>query len=267
MNGLIKKLKGIDRGDSAAAFPSRITHFQLERLFRQTRFGTTRPRQGFIEGKHYIAKCGDWSPYSSNGHVKNEYIVDNIIRGMGFLVPESRLYGLYEGREEVLVRLAEFKEDAIPLGDYCDKASAVQMDKVFRQTVAVYPLLHLLDALDSFDGGGWDNILVDAQDRLWFVDNGCSFNYRARGLPKEWDVFARRDPKERAHGFLSLREYPRLFLLRRILGGVPDRVLWRSALRFDVGRFADSIPTSGYHRKALVEYAHSMVAVAKQMSR
>lgn len=249
-------------GASAFAFPATVSLPVLERDFRQTRFGSTNPRHGFIDGRHYIAKCGHWSQFSSDEHVANEVVADGIIRGMGFLVPASRLYRVRAGGRNAAVRLAEFLEGARPLGEAWRNGTPIVTRGIVRQTIAAYPLLHLLDANDTFDGGGLDNVLVDEKGRMWFVDNGCSFNFRARGMRKQYDVFSRRNPRDAAHGFFSMRDFPRQYLLRQILSGVSERRLWATAAKFDVARFVALLPRCGYHIPALRSYAEAMVETA-----
>ena len=94
-------------------FPKELTAEMLEN-FVTTERGCTHPRAGEINGERYIAKCGDWSAYSSDEHVRNELIADKFLRDAGLNVPESRAYAVDFGEGARIVRLAEFI-DAKPL--------------------------------------------------------------------------------------------------------------------------------------------------------
>ena len=57
--------------------------------FRTTPRGCTHPRVGEIGGHRFIAKCGSWSAYSSDEHVHNEFVADNLLRAAGLNVLAS----------------------------------------------------------------------------------------------------------------------------------------------------------------------------------
>ena len=64
-----------------------------------------------------------------------------------------------------------------------DSADATLRAKIRAQAVAAYPVQPLIAGIDTFT---WDNVKVDAEGNLWFVDNGASFDFRACGKLKGW---------------------------------------------------------------------------------
>ena len=77
--------------DNNSGVPETLTAEMLAD-FKTTPRGCTHPRVGEINGQRFIAKCGSWSAYSSDEHVHNELVADNLLRAAGLNVPASREY-------------------------------------------------------------------------------------------------------------------------------------------------------------------------------
>ena len=242
------------RGNDTAGFPQTLTAETL-RSFITTERGCTHPRVGEInDGRRYIAKCGIWSAYSSDEHVSNELAADAFLREAGLNVPASREYRVDFGADGVhVVRLAEFKADAIPLGEAWDKADDSAKARIREQVLAAYPYQALIAGIDTFT---WDNVKVDPDGNLWFVDNGASFDFRACGKRKGW-FWTRSDVDHPLNGYLSLANHPNQLSLRTILGLVDGDELWASASKVNFSKLVSTLPES--HRKAeLEDYAAAL---------
>ena len=220
------------RGNDTAGFPQTLTEETL-RSFITTERGCTHPRVGEINGRRYIAKCGLWSAYSSDEHVHNEFVADNLLRAAGLNVPFSREYRVdfHDGRGEQTVRLAAYGDALKPIMEVWESADATLRAKIRKQTVAAYPVQALIAGIDTFT---WDNVKVDPDGNLWFVDNGASFDFRACGKRKGW-FWTRSDVDHPLNGYLSLANHPNQLSLRTILGLVNGDELWASASKVKAG--------------------------------
>ena len=74
-----RKMKQKETKGKAVKFPKELTAEMLAG-FKTTPRGCTHPREGWIDGGHFIAKCGTWSSYSSGKHVHNEFVTDGFLR-------------------------------------------------------------------------------------------------------------------------------------------------------------------------------------------
>lgn len=246
-------------------FPEKIGYAALAEDFRQTVNGSTCPRHGMIDDAHYIAKCEHFQELAgcakttSESHVHNEFIADGVIRSMGFNVPESREYRTRD--TGALVRLSRFVEDTVPLAVAWAKGDGTARYKIRNAVIEAYPLQAMIAGIDTFQN---DNVLVTKDGRLWFVDNGASLGWRARG-GKNDRFWERADPNDRDWGYLSLRYHPNQRLLREILDGVSDQRLWEAAAMFDVRRFLDTLPRGEYDEcdfESLAGYVKAVVEEA-----
>jgi hypothetical protein len=159
----MKEREEMSRRNDTAGFPQTLTAETL-RNFITTERGCTHPRVGEIDGRRYIAKCGIWSAYSSDEHVLNELVADAFLREAGLNVPASREYRVDFGTDGVhVVRLAEFKADAIPLGEAWGKADEAAKARIREQVLAAYPYQALIAGIDTFT---YDNVRVDPEGRL-----------------------------------------------------------------------------------------------------
>lgn len=241
-------------------FPHTLPPEELEG-FTTTERGCTHPRMGVIGGRRYIAKCGSWSAYSSDKHVKNEFVADNILRACGFNVPFSRKYKVDfgDGLGEQVVRLAVVEETE-PIMAVWEKADEALKAKIRAQVLASYPVQALIAGIDTFT---YDNVRVDKNGGLWFVDNGASFNYRACGNKKGW-FWDREDVNDPMSGYLSLAHHPDQHDLRTLLGGVTDDQLWQEARKWKFSRIVSWLPEK-WQREGLVAYAKAMDRAVKAM--
>lgn len=242
-------------------FPVKLTAEMLAD-FRTTPRGCTHPRVGVIGRHRFIAKCGSWSAYSSDEHVHNEFVADNLLRAAGLNVPFSREYRVdfEDGRGRQTIRLAVYDDALKPIMEVWDSADATLRAKIRAQAVAAYPVQALIAGIDTFT---WDNVKVDAEGNLWFVDNGASFDFRACGKLKGW-FWQRHDVADPRSGYLSLAKHPNQYDLRSILGKVDDAELWAVAKDCRFSQLVAQLPDS--HRKVeLTAYAAALEAAARKI--
>lgn len=231
-----------------ADFPVALTAEMLAG-FVTTERGCTHPRVGEIDGVKYIAKCGSWSPFSSDEHVHNEVVADKALRAAGLVVPPSREYRVdfRDGLGEQVVRLAEFAEGTVPLLVAWCRGSAALRRRIRAHVVAAYPVQAWIAGIDTFT---YDNVRVDGGGELVFVDNGASFDFRASGKRKGW-FWKRTDVADVSGGYLSLAAHPDQRVLRGILGLTTEGALWAAAKRYDFAALTRQLPAS--HRRAELE--------------
>ncbi len=237
-----------------SGFPAKLTAEMLAD-FRTTLRGCTHPREGYIAGRHFIAKCGSWSPYSSDEHVHNEFVADNLLRAAGLNVPCSREHRVDfgDGRGEQVVRLAVYDDALKPIMEVWESADATLRAKIRAQTVAAYPVQALIAGIDTFT---YDNVKVDLDGNLWFVDNGASFDFRACGKLKGW-FWQRHNVADPRSGYLSLAKHPNQYDLRSILGKVDDEELWTAAKAYRFTQLVAQLPEA-YRKPELVDYAQAL---------
>ena len=251
----------MDANGRGVEFPEELTAEMLAD-FKTTPNGSTHPRAGWINGTKFIAKCGSWSEYSSDEHVHNELVADEILRRAGLQVPPSREYRVdfHDGRGAQIVRLAKFAVGARPLEEAWDYGSAALRAKILEQTIAAYPVISWIGGIDTFT---YDNVLVDVDGTLLYVDNGASFDFRARGKRKGW-FWKRMDVKDRAIGYLSLANHHDQVTLREILdaGSVTGLRLWRKAKKYDFGSLVEQLPAD-YRRHSFLVYSKMLMEIAR----
>lgn len=220
--------------------------------FVTTERGCTHPKVGEIGGRRYIAKCGDWSAYSSDAHVLNELVADQFLRTAGFNVPASRRYDVDFGEGARVVRLAEHIS-AKPLMQVFESADPALRAKIREQAIAAYPIQALIAGIDTFT---YDNVLVDAMGALWFVDNGASFDFRACGKRKGW-FWKRQDLADPQTGYFSLMQHPNQDVLQSIVGRVTQGELVAAAKAFKFKELVSTLPDA-YRRLEFETYAVAM---------
>lgn len=124
-------------------------------------------------GRQFVLKGG-----ASEDHIQEEYLADTVYQAFGVPVPKTKLYVDDGGR---VYKLSEFI-DGKPLnqltGSAFEKAKA-ELQKDFH----IDALLSNRDVI----GLSQDNILVDKSGKVWRIDNGSSFRFRAQGGSKEYD--------------------------------------------------------------------------------
>jgi SPP1 gp7 family putative phage head morphogenesis protein len=155
-------------------------------------------------GRTFVRKRG-----ASPEHLREEVLADTLYRALGANVPLARLYETPQGP----VKLAQVVEgeslDAVLKAG--DAARIARVRKNLQQHLAADALLGNWDVI----GLKRDNILVDAQDNVWRIDNGGALRYRAQGAPKgeAWDghlrdLFTLRDPARNREAAAVFREVP-----------------------------------------------------------
>lgn len=223
--------------------------------------GSTYPHVGLIDGVKFILKCRSYEEESkrvgrgavpSDGHVHNEFVADCFLRSAGCNVPESKEYRADIGNGIETLRLAEFV-NGVELMVGWNRADAAMKHKIREQVVATYPLQAFLFGTDTYQHRGLvDNTLVDDDGSIWFIDNGASFHYRARGGDRS--EFWRRDPDDVARWFFELRDHKSQHDLRALLGDATDEDLRLAAAKYDFVALVKTLP-NGYQRKELLECA------------
>ncbi|MCA9936239.1 MAG: hypothetical protein KC415_20035, partial [Anaerolineales bacterium] len=126
-------------------------------------------------GKRYVLKKGN-----SSGHLREEAYADAAYQALGLNVPAFKVYETADGP----VKLAEFKSGTRSLGEALAQASPAERKKLVKEVQKGFAADALLGNWDVL-GASKDNILVDDDGRVWRVDNGGSFRYRAQGKKKE----------------------------------------------------------------------------------
>ncbi len=191
-------------------------------------------------------------------------MADNILRAAGFNVPFSREYRVDfgDGRGKQTIRLAVYDDTLEPIMQAWGNADKVLRAKIRQQAIAAYPVQALIAGIDTFT---WDNVKIDSDGRLWFVDNGASFNYRACGKKKGW-FWDRADVDDPASGYLSLALHRDQHELQDILGAVSGDELWAAAAQYRFRKLTRQLPDS-HRRHALKEYAKRLDDAAKERSR
>ncbi len=230
-------------------FPESLTkeEIALGRNFKYVGRGASMPQVGILGGRRYILKCGSLSEFSSDGHVHNEYVTDCLLALAGCDVPASFEYSVDMGNGRLeTVRLAEYVEGASMLSDFFTSGDGEMRRKVVDYVVRTYPLQAFIEGYDTYQhSSGVDNTLGTADGRFWFIDNGASFEYRAKGKKRSW--FFERDIDDPETGYLSLakgtnRATRRQFWLQKFLAGVPDDALWEAASRYDFRNLYSQLP-------------------------
>lgn len=162
-------------------FPKTITGAML-RGFITTKNGWTKPKVGQLNGKGplYIAK---FASHTSLNHILNENLTHSLYRSCGLCAPRSRVYRdiLINGKRDSVL-LSEFVY-GVPLRDALTKATPNRRETIAREVLKSFPLDSFLNNYDAYQN---DNCLVDADGRLWHVDNGSSLKFRATGGPMPW---------------------------------------------------------------------------------
>lgn len=236
----------------ATSFPVNLTKEMLL-SFTEVLAGSTRPHKGTIGGVDYVLKCGSYSPTSSAEHVHNEYVADCFLRAAGCNVPESREYKVdVSGRGAETVRLSRFLKGARLLG----VASSVTDAAIRRQIVETYPVMSFIAAIDTYQHSPMDNVLVDSEGNLWFVDNGASFDFCAKGARKNW-FFTRSDIHDPGVGYFSLLRHRDQGNLRTLLAGVSDEELRKAAARYCFVDLVAALPAD-YQHPNLISYAKQL---------
>jgi 8-oxo-dGTP pyrophosphatase MutT (NUDIX family) len=131
-----------------------------------------------VTGRRYVRKRG-----GSPDHILEEVHADAAYQAAGANVPRFKLYDTPAGP----VKLAEFIEGEV-LGDVLKKggARAKKAREAMKENFGADALFGNRDVI----GADYDNVLVDKSGRVWRIDNGGSFRFRAMGERKtDWDDY------------------------------------------------------------------------------
>lgn len=123
------------------------------------------------DGNKFVKKYG-----ANEGHIKNEFLADEMYRSAGVAVPNSKMYKDADGKP---YKLSEFVEGET-LGSMSAGSKKDAAIKKIQEDFAIDATLGNWDVV----GSGQDNILVDKDGTPWRIDNGGALAYRAQGEPK-----------------------------------------------------------------------------------
>lgn len=130
-------------------------------------------------GKKFVKKKGGPQFGTAKEHITEETMADNAYRAMGVLVPAAKLYNTPSGP----VKLAEYLDGAVTLKDYLAKATPAQKESIKKELQKNYVLDALFGNWDVV-GMNYDNVMIGKDGKVWRIDNGGSFRYRAQGKLK-----------------------------------------------------------------------------------
>jgi len=189
--------------------------------------------------------------------LKNEYAANMFLRNAGVNAPDGNLYDLGNGE---VAMLTDKIENTTPLNQ-------VQMTpKIQEQLREAYPLLDVMYSTDAFRS---DNIRVDQNGKVWFVDNGASFEYKGKGDKREksnpnWQgfEFAKRDDaygKPDADGYDT--SYGALYgssrKARQYLGKMSRTEMLQKAAKYDMEALVGKLPKE-QQSETLKKFAKSL---------
>lgn len=169
--------------------------------------------------------------------VRNEFASDEFLRSAGVNAPDGMLYSLGNGH---IAKLTTEVPDVIgDLSNGVDSLglSPTQKKHLVEKLREAYPLLDVMYHTDAFKN---DNILVDKDANPWFVDNGSSFLYRARGGLKDstWggpDMTKRANASDPKDGYGTLYGHHSQKGLRADIGkNMTNADLLREAAKYDM---------------------------------
>ena len=241
--------------------------------------GSTLPHRAKIGGQWFVLKCDGWRLNGAKGyamdnadpHVHNEVVADDFLCEAGLNVPDSKEYfaDIGHGRKEVIrvSRMIEAKD----FGLVYDQADSTLRTRLVRQLIVAYPVLSLIAAVDTFKHYQLDNLMVDASGRVWFIDNGATFGYRAKGQLIASEHFTERTDPRGPNGFFWLRDhddashyYCKRDRLAEIFSreGVTDADLEQAASRYHFADLVRTLPVE-YQTPNLMNYAAACDALGE----
>jgi SPP1 gp7 family putative phage head morphogenesis protein len=141
-------------------------------------------------GQRYVMKTGPQrvGKAEAEAHLINEVNADDTYRALGFAVPECRLVDTPNGK----VKLAKFVDGGRSFSEVMASRDDVLKKRVLEQVHAGFVTDALTGNWDVVGMSG-DNILVDRDGKVWRIDNGGCFGFRAQGDRKtadEWNDYA-----------------------------------------------------------------------------
>ena len=233
--------------------------------------GSTGPVEGTItingQPKQFILKL---SNKAGTRHavppeaLKNEQAASEMLRKAGLNAPDAVVFE----KNGQVYRLAEKIEPSTGL----DQTLITQ--DIQRQLREAYPLLDLMYSHDAFRN---DNIRVDQNGKVWFVDNGSSFAFKGYGDKKSasnpnWKGFdfeqrndAAGQPLQGNDGNGGQKMYPAHYgalyesqkKIQKYLGQVTQKDLLKEASRYNMTALVAGLPKES-KCQALEDFAASL---------
>lgn len=233
--------------------------------------GSTGPVEGTItingQPKQFILKL---SNKAGTRHavppeaLKNEQAASEMLRKAGLNAPDAVVFE----KNGQVYRLAEKIDPSTGL----DKTPITQ--DIQRQLREAYPLLDLMYSHDAFRN---DNIRVDQNGKVWFVDNGSSFAFKGYGDKKSasnpnWKGFdfeqrndAAGQPLQGNDGNGGQKMYPAHYgalyesqkKIQKYLGQVTQKDLLKEASRYNMTALVAGLPKES-KCQALEDFAASL---------
>lgn len=196
--------------------------------------------------------------------LKNEQAASEMLRKAGLNAPDA---AVFEKNGQVY-RLAEKIDPSTGL----DQTPITQ--DIQRQLREAYPLLDLMYSHDAFRN---DNIRVDQNGKVWFVDNGSSFAFKGYGDKKSasnpnWKGFdfeqrndAAGQPLQGSDGNGGQKMYPAHYgalyesqkKIQKYLGQVTQKDLLKEASRYNMTALVAGLPKES-KCQALEDFAASL---------
>lgn len=233
--------------------------------------GSTGPVEGTItingQPKQFILKL---SNKAGTRHavppeaLKNEQAASEMLRKAGLNAPDAVVFE----KNGQVYRLAEKIDPATGL----DQTPITQ--DIQRQLREAYPLLDLMYSHDAFRN---DNIRVDQNGKVWFVDNGSSFAFKGYGDKKSasnpnWKGFdfeqrndAAGQPLQGNDGNGGQKMYPAHYgalyesqkKIQKYLGQMTTKDLLKEASRYNMAALVAGLPKES-KCQALEDFAASL---------
>lgn len=233
--------------------------------------GSTGPVEGTItingQPKQFILKL---SNKAGTRHavppeaLKNEQAASEMLRKAGLNAPDAKVFE----KNGQVYRLAEKIDPSTGL----DQTPITQ--DIQRQLREAYPLFDLMYSHDAFRN---DNIRVDQNGKVWFVDNGSSFAFKGYGDKKsasnpKWKGFdfeqrndAAGQPLQGNDGNGGQKMYPAHYgalyesqkKIQKYLGQVTQKDLLKEASRYNMTALVAGLPKES-KCQALEDFAASL---------
>lgn len=172
--------------------------------------------------------------------------------------------------DKELVKIAEYVDGGVSLVRSWHQGTNAEKAKIQQQVLDAYPIISFLENVDAFKN---DNVLVDKDSNIWFIDNGACFDYRAQGGKKLIDgdnrmatsknknakpwYYERTDPTDYNTGYLGLLYAPDQKLLQEILDGVTDEQIVAAGRKYNFSKLVQTLPPE-IRKPSVVEYAKKL---------
>jgi len=233
--------------------------------------GSTGPVEGEIningQSKKFILKLSNKPGIKHSvppEALKNEQAAGDMFRKAGVNAPDSVLF---EKNGEVY-KLSEFIDGSTPLSQ-----TTITPD-IQRQLKEAYPLLDLMYSTDLMKD---DNVRVDPNGKVWFVDNGSAFAFKGYGDKKsasnpKWKGFDFEQRNDAAgpdlpgnDGQGGTKNYPSRYgalydsqqKIQSALGPMTQKEMLKEASRYNMSALVAGLPKES-QCQALIDFAASL---------